>query len=121
MRIYNNRQKCAILYNASIGSSHQLVNLEKYKQQHKKLQSVAKFATEIMVPSLIESFDGDMRKYLADSQGIVYSLHKFGLSSKYLGFICTKAEEKDASHVRIMIERTILVRTLKTLFKRALR
>lgn len=121
MKIYNNRQKCSILYNPNVGTSHQLANIEKYKQQQKKMESVAKFAKEIMVSSLLDSFDGDMRKHLSDSQGVVFTLHKFGLSSKYLGLICKKASEKRASHIGIIIERTILVRTLKTFFKRALR
>ena len=73
------------------------------------------------MPALIDSFDGEMRKYLSDSQGVVYSLHKFGLSSKYLGLVCKKAVEKQAHHVEIIIERTILIRSLKTLFKKAMR
>lgn len=44
MRLYNSRQKCSILYNPNIGTGYQLVNLEKYKNQQKKLESVAKFA-----------------------------------------------------------------------------
>ena len=45
-----------------------------------------------MIPALIDSFDSDMRKYLADSQNIVSTLHKYGLSCKYLGLIFKKAE-----------------------------
>jgi hypothetical protein len=44
-----------------------------------------------MVPLFIESFDGDMRKYLADSKEIITNLHRHGLSSNYLGFIYLKA------------------------------
>ena len=99
MKIYNNRQKCSIPYNPNIGTNHQLANLEKYKHQKKKLEQVAKFAKEIMVDSLIDSFDGEMRKYLSDSHGIFISLHKFGLSAKYLDIICQRAKEKHAKHV----------------------
>lgn len=74
-----------------------------------------------MVSSLVDSFDGEMRKYLSDSHNVVYALHKFGLSSKYLGLVYHKATEKQAQHVKIMIERVILVRSLKGLFKKALR
>ena len=62
-----------------------------------------------------------MRKYLSDSQGVISSLHKFGLSSKYLGILCRKSIEREARHIEIMIQRTILVQSLKTLFKKALR
>lgn len=55
-----------------------------------------------MVPMLIDSFDGEMRKYLADSHSISYALHKYGLSSKYLDLICKKAAEKQAHHVKFM-------------------
>lgn len=74
-----------------------------------------------MVPALIDSFEGDMRKYLADSHSILSTLHRFGLSSKYLGLIYKKSTDKQAHHVKIMIERTILVRSLKTFFNKALR
>jgi hypothetical protein len=71
MKIFNAHQKCSILYNPNIGTPVNLSNIEKHKQQHKKLQSVAKFAKEIMVPSVIDSFDGDIRKYLSDSTSII--------------------------------------------------
>lgn len=32
-----------------------------------------------------------MRKYLSDTKGIIYNLHKHGLSSKYLGYIYQKS------------------------------
>jgi len=32
-----------------------------------------------------------MRKYLADSKGIIETVHKHGLSSRYLGLIYKKA------------------------------
>ena len=82
---------------------------------------MAKFAKEIMVDSLIDSFDGEMRKYLSDSHGIFLSLHKFGLSGKYLSLVCRRSKEKHAKHVEIVVERTILVRSLKFIFRRALR
>ena len=44
MKLYNNRQKCSILYNPNIGTIYQLANIEKYRSQQKKLESVAKFA-----------------------------------------------------------------------------
>lgn len=44
-----------------------------------------------MIPLFIDSFDGEMRKYLSDSRGIIYNLHKHGLSSKYLSLIYNKA------------------------------
>lgn len=52
---------------------------------------VAKFAKQIMIPLFIDSFDDDMRKFLSDSKGILFNLHKHGLSSKYLGMIFQKA------------------------------
>ena len=67
---------------------------EKHKQQLKKNQSIAKFAKEIMIPSIIDGFNGDLRKYLADSKGIIETMHKYGLSSRYLGLVCKKAVEK---------------------------
>ncbi len=70
---------------------------------------------------LIDSFDGEMRKYLADSHSISYALHKYGLSSKYLDLICKKAAEKQAHHVKFMAQRAILIKSLVFLFNKALK
>ena len=48
-------------------------------------------------------------------------LHKFGLSFRYLSIICKKALEKQANHVYTMMQRTILVISLQTLFSKALK
>ena len=103
-----------------LGSRYKLAINEKVKLQEKKLNNVARFAKETMVSLFIDSFDEDMRKYLADSKGIISNLHKHGLSSKYLGLIYQKALEKKSHHVRIMIERVILVKSAKNYFLRKL-
>lgn len=61
-----------------------------------------------------------MRKYLSDSKGIISNLHKHGLSSKYLGMVYQRSLEKKSHHVRIMIERVILVKSSKNYFLRKL-
>lgn len=74
-----------------------------------------------MIPAFIDSFDEEMRKYLSDTSGITQNLHRHGLSSKYLGLIYQKTIEKKAYHIKIMIERVILIKSLKNLFRKALR
>lgn len=44
-----------------------------------------------MVPLCIKSFLKTDKKYLADSKTVVEVLHKFGLSSRYLGSIYKRA------------------------------
>ena len=91
MRIYNNRQKCGIPFNTMLGTKYKATVSERRKIQQKKLNMIAKFAKQIIIPLFIDSFDDDMRKFLSDSKGIIFNLHKHGLSSKYLGMIYQKA------------------------------
>ena len=57
-----------------------------------KLRSLAKFAKEIMLPLCLSSLRNENRKYLADSKGVVEIMHKFGLSSRYLGLMYERAD-----------------------------
>ena len=40
----------------------------------------------------IHQFSNSMKKYLGDTKGVMYVVHKLGLSSRYLGFIYEKAQ-----------------------------
>lgn len=48
-------------------------------------------------------------------------MNNFGLTSRYLGLIYQKLDQYDAYHIKIIIERVILVKGLKNLFKQAFR
>jgi hypothetical protein len=48
-------------------------------------------------------------------------MHKFGLSSRYLGLLHKKAIAENAEHVRIILERVTLVKSLKNMFRQAMR
>ena len=45
-----------------------------------------------MLPLCINSLKTENRKYLADSKGVVQIMHKFGLSSRYLGFMYSRSD-----------------------------
>jgi len=113
MKFYDSLHKCSISYNTMIGTSCRVIHSERIKIQEKKLNAVAKFAKETATSLIVEGFDDELRKYLSDSKGISMCLHKYGLSCKYLGLIYQRAVEKKSPHVRSMMERTILVRSLK--------
>ena len=48
-------------------------------------------------------------------------MHKFGLSSRYLGLLYERADKVEAPHARIIIERVIVVKSLKNVFRMAMR
>lgn len=74
-----------------------------------------------MVPLCIQAFLKNSKKYLADSKTVVKVMHKFGLSSRHLGLLHKKAAFYDAAHIRNIIERVILAKSLKGMFRQALR
>ena len=86
-----------------------------------KLNSLKTYAEEIMVPLCIQSFLKNNKKYLADSKCVIKIMHKFGLSSRYLGLLHKKAAYYEAMHIRNIIERVTLVKCLKNIFRQALR
>ena len=55
------------------------------------------------MPLCIQSFLKNNKKYLADSKSVVKVMHKFGLSSRYLGSIHKKAQFYEALHLRTVI------------------
>lgn len=58
---------------------------------------------------------------MADSNEVLKVIHNFGLTSRYLGLIYQKLDQYEASHIKTIFERVILVKGLKNLFKQALR
>ena len=61
------------------------------------------------------------KKYLADSKSVVKVMHQNGLTSRYLGVLCTTdnilAEIRmEYPHIRTILKRVILVKTLKSIF-----
>ena len=76
-----------------IENGYNVVMNEKTKAEEMKLKSLAKFAKEIMLPICLNSLKHENRKYLGDSKGVIEIMHKFGLSSRYLGLMLDRAEE----------------------------
>lgn len=74
-----------------------------------------------MVPLCIQSFLRHNKKHLADSKNVIKVMHKFGLSSRYLGSIYKRCADFDAEHIKIIIQRVVLVKTLKNIIRQALR
>jgi hypothetical protein len=69
----------------------------------------------------LKSFLRENKKYLADSKTVISVMHKFGLASRDLGSLHRRAQTEEAHHVRIILERVALVKTLKNLFRQVLR
>ena len=62
-----------------------------------------------------------MRKFLSDSRSVIATLHRYGLSSQYLGMVVRCAQLKKANYVAVMVQRTIAVKSFKKITNKALR
>lgn len=60
---------------------------------------MASFAKENVVNMLITAFEGEMKKYLADTRNIIDIMHKYGLNCRYLGFLYKKIDRKKSPHL----------------------
>lgn len=104
-----------------IDSGYNLIFNEKIAEQHMKLKSLKIYAEEIVVPLCLKSFLRENKKYLADSKSVVKIMHQFGLSCRYIGSLCQKATDIGANHVRIILQRVVIAKTLKNIIRQAMR
>ena len=79
------------------------------------------FAEEVMVGVCLQGFLRGWRRYLADSKSVVKVMHKYGLSSRYLGSLYKKSTNYDSPHITTILQRTTLTKTLKNIFRHHLR
>jgi len=86
------------------------------------LHSMAKYIKETAVTNLIYALKSkNAGDYLTDSQGLSSIFHEYGVNMRYLGFVEHHDLLKDSLEVKFCLIRVILVRSLKHLFKMALR
>lgn len=110
-------------YNSMIDAGYRMVFSEKLSEQYLKLKTIKAFIREKLISDCLTQLLTTKRKYLADSKSVVKIMHENGLSSRYLGMLCmAKPESKmEAPHLKIILERVILVKTLKSIFQMAMR
>lgn len=78
---------------------YEVVMNEKLRTQEKKLKAMAGFAKDHVIAMVISAFEGDMKKYVADTKNIVDVMHKYGLNVRYLGFLYKKIDKKRSPHI----------------------
>lgn len=82
---------------------------------------MAKYILEETIPAVINTLKNQGSTYLTNSQGISQAFHDQGLNMRYLGQVYNHPEIASHLHIKIFLERAILTRCLKHLFRLAMR
>jgi protein TIF31 len=90
-------------------------------KQEQQLKDMAKFLRQVCIPKLINSLAFTDKRLLSDSRGIAQAFHKHGVNMRYLGEVCSHKLTVDHPQIKVALERIILVRSAKHLFRIAMR
>ena len=82
---------------------------------------MAKYLLDETIPAVINTLKNHGSTYLTNSQGIAQAFHEHGLNMRYLGAVYNHPEINNHLHIKIFIERAVLARCLKHLFRMAMR
>jgi len=87
----------------------------------KKLVELAEFMSSKMLNRLYLDLQGLQRFTPIDSESLGEFLHKFNVNIRYLGALATKFEASKHPSINLIIERSILVRSLKHFLNEAIK
>ncbi len=99
---------------------------EVVEQHKKKLEEVCKFLKTVAVKRAIEEMKNETEKSytMCDSKSFSKFLHSFGINIRYLGYLHDRISEQGLelnSNLLLFLERIILVRCLKHVFRKVMR
>lgn len=117
----NNEKTTKFKFNANIETKARLVPCEKLETQRQELQELANFLTNQAIPNLISDLINGESIRLTDSGSVAEIFHTHGVNMRYLGRVIAKIDFKEHPHLKILLERVTLVKTLKHIFREIMR
>ncbi len=109
------------LLNTNLGTEIVCKTDDKTEKELELLKELASYITQIAIPQLIKGLQTNLSSSLTDSKGISYAFHKHGVNLRYLGRVYNHELLKNHVDIKICLERVILTKSLKHLFKIAMR
>lgn len=100
-------------FNSNIETKVQLVPMEKLQTQRKELEELSHFIIKQAIPNLITDLVNGESIRLTDSSSISEIFHSHGINMRYLGKVIKLIDFKEHPHLKILLERVVLVKCLK--------
>jgi hypothetical protein len=82
---------------------------------------MAGFAKDHVIAMVINAFECEMKRNVADTKNIISVMHKNGLNVRYLGFVYKKIDKKRSPHIEIAIEKVIYIKCIKNILNAGLK
>jgi len=82
---------------------------------------MAAYLKKECIPQLVRALATTHRRWLSDSKGISKILHKFGVNCRYLGEVLRSPLLDEHLHIRMALERVVMVKSVKHLLRMAMR
>ena len=108
-------------FNSNIETKVQLAPSEKTESQRKELEELSQFILKQAIPNLISDLINGESIRLTDSGSISEIFHSHGINMRYLGKVLRQIDFKEHPHLKILLERVVLVKTLKHFFRGIMR
>jgi len=108
-------------FNSNIETKVHLVDCEKLIGQRKELEELAQFIIKQAIPNLITDLVNGESIRLTDSASISEIFHSHGINMRYLGKVLKQIDIKEHPHLKILLERIVMVKSLKHIFRGLMR
>ena len=86
-------------------------------EEKENLRKIADFLTKNMIPTFISNLTTNNSSIPLDITDFASSLHKFGINIRYIGKIYTLLNKKIHTHYRKLIERFVIIRSIRKLLR----
>lgn len=107
--------------NTNIGTELNFVKEEHFLTQENLLKEIADYLKSVAVTNLIESIKRKPNQCLTDNANASKMFHEWGVNLRYLGLVARHELIKNDPHIKLFFRRIILIRSLKHLFRMAMR
>lgn len=93
---------------------------EEVKSDETLVQDLANFLKSQAIPKLLKSLQ-QVEGVPTDSESLEQTMHSHGINMRYLGYIYSQLNEKEANHLKAMIEKEAVMRSCKHIFNEYIR
>lgn len=100
-------------FNSNLETKVRLAPSDKLEGQRKDLEELAQFIVKQAIPNLITDLVNGESIRLTDSNSISEIFHSHGINMRYLGKVLKQIDFKEHPHLKILVERVLLVKCLK--------
>lgn len=93
---------------------------EEIAAEEAKVKELSKFIYDFAIQNLIRTLSKN-ENIPTDSQSLRETFHQNGLNIRYLGRIAEEIKDKNLTHMKFLLEREVIMRTMKHLLNKYLR